>query len=194
MRRLIYAGVVGLVLAGIVHILIVLLIPSYADKDAWAKLEQRGEPWQFAIVSEPGRLSPDLPNVDPAFGIAACRFDLSQAPLRVTADGDLPFWSVAIFDRKGRNIYSFNDRTAIDRQLLLLVVDPIQMAQIRKNPPSETDRAVLFESTATTGFVLIRALQKDESWRESVQSFLRSAQCEQAVFEETEEDAGAPQS
>ena len=118
MRRLIYAGVVGLVLAGIVHITIVLLIPSYAAKDAWAKLAQRGSPWEFSLVSEPGRLNSDLPNVDPAFGIAACRFDLSQSALRVTADGDLPFWSVAIFDRKGRNIYSFNDRTAIERQLL----------------------------------------------------------------------------
>lgn len=194
MRRLVYAGVVGLVLAGIVHILIVLLIPSYADKDAWAKLEQRGDPWQFAIVSEPNRLSSDLPNVDPAFGIAACRFDLSEAPLRVSAQGDLPFWSVAIFDRKGRNIYSFNDRTAIDRQLLLLVVEPVQMAQIRKNPPTETDRAVLFESTATRGFVLIRALQNNDTWRESVESFLKSAQCEKAEFEEVGQEDSAPQS
>ena len=58
------------------------------------------------------------------------------------------------------------------------------MAQIRKNPPEETDRAVLFESTATTGFVLIRALQKDDSWREAVSRFLRSAKCEQARFTE----------
>ena len=178
MKRLTYLTMVAIILAGIIHILVVLLIPSYATKDAWAKLAAIGEPWSFSIISQPGMDRGLIPFADPAFGIAACRFDLSEAPLNVTANGNIPFWSVAIFDRQGQNIYSFNDRTAVERQLRLIVVDAVQMAQIRKNPTDEIEEAVLVESTARQGFILIRALQEDNSWAEDIQKFLKNARCE----------------
>ncbi len=178
MKRLLYITTVGLVLAGIVHILIVLLIPSYATKDAWAKLEQVGEPWQFSIVAQPGSDTAQLPFVDPSFGIAACRFNLNEAPLIVETKGELPFWSVALFDRQGRNIYSFNNRTAIERQLSLIVVNAVQMAQIRKNPPEQVDKSVLVQSVSNQGFILIRALEADSSWKSAVSKFLNDASCE----------------
>ena len=178
MKRSIYVLALAFVLAGIVHILIILLIPNYAAKDAWTKLAQVVEPWQFSIVAEPGGRSDTLPLVDPAFGTAACRFDLAVAPVRVSADGKIPFWSIAIFDRQGRNIYSFNDRTAVEQQLSLLVVNPVQMAQFRKNPPPEADKAVMVETNTSQGFVLIRALHEDRSWTPTVQRFLNSAKCE----------------
>lgn len=182
MKRLIYVVFAGLVLAGIIHILIILLIPSYAAKDAWTNLEKVGEPWTFNIVARPGEPSSFLPSVDPAFGVAACRYDLNEAPLKVEAEGLLQFWSVAIFDRQGRNIYSFNDRTAIERRLFLIVVDAVQMAQMRKNPPENSEQAVLVQSELKQGFVLIRALQPDLSWAPELDKFLREAKC--SKFEE----------
>lgn len=186
MKRLIYTLLVGLVLAGIVHILIIVFVPSYAAKDAWTNLEQVGEPWTFNVVATPGEPSSLLPVVDPMFGVAACRYDLSEAPLKVEAEGLLPFWSVAIFDRQGRNIYSFNDRTAIERRLSLIVVDAVQMAQMRKNPPPDSENAVLVQSDLKQGFVLIRALQPDASWKPELDRFLREANCSKFVELSTE--------
>jgi len=178
MKRMLYTLIVGLVLAGIIHILIILLIPSYAERDAWAKLEKTGEPWNFSIVSLPGDTdSSELPLVDPSFGVAACRFNLKTAPLIVETNGVVPFWSVAVFDRLGRNIYSFNDRTAIGRRLFMVVVDPVQMASIRKNPPEDIERAVLIESEISEGYVLIRALSDDGSRTPELTSFLEDADC-----------------
>jgi len=185
MRRFAYLMAIALCLSGIVHILIILLAPSFATQDAWAKLQGEGGPWSFSVVARPGqRNSNNLPSIDPAFGVAACRFDLSEAPLSVETNGELPFWSVAIFDRKGRNIYSFNDRTAIDRRLFLIVVNPIQMARLRKNPSEETEKAVLIEADVAEGFVLIRAFQQDESWAPAVERFLGDAQCSRYEFPE----------
>lgn len=178
MKRAFYALLVAFVLAGIVHILIILLIPNYAAKDAWAKLAGVAGPWKFVMVAEPGGQNSVLPVVDPAFGTAACRYDLSEAPVKVTGDGQLPFWSIAIFDRQGRNIYSFNDRTAIERKLSLLVINPVQMAQIRKNPPPDSDKAVLVETNSSQGFVIIRAFQENSSWGPAVRKFLTEAKCE----------------
>ena len=178
MKRAFYVLSIAFVLAGIVHILIILLIPNYAAKDAWAKLEEVAGPWRFVLVAEPGARDSVLPVVDPAFATAACRYNLNEAPVKVSADGELPFWSIAIFDRQGRNIYSFNDRTAIERRLSLLVINPVQMAQIRKNPPPDSDKAVLVETSTSEGFVLIRALQENSSWAPSVREFLTNAKCE----------------
>ncbi|MEM8749401.1 MAG: DUF1254 domain-containing protein [Pseudomonadota bacterium] len=177
MRSFAYATLIGLVLAGIIHIVIVLLIPSFASRDAWANLENTGDAWRFNIVAESGKVSSVLPLVDPAFGIAACRYDLSEAPLQVQADGKLPFWSVAIFDRFGRNIFSFNDRTAVEGALSMIVVNAVQMARIRKEVPEEAANAVLVEATLDKGFVLIRALQNAPDWEAKVNSFLQSAKC-----------------
>ena len=178
MKRSFYFLSVAFVLAGIVHILIILLIPNFATKDAWTKLANIAGLWEFTIVSEPGGTDRVLPLVDTALGTAACRYDLDEAPVRVTAQGQLPFWSIAIFDRQGRNIYSFNDRTAIERQLSLLVINPVQMAQIRRNPPPDSDKAVLVETSGGQGFVLIRALQENPSWGPTVREFLTNAKCE----------------
>ena len=183
MLRSLYVLLISLVMAGIVHILIVLLVPSYAERDAWGTLAENGEPWSFSIVS-----SPDAPNegllplVDPSFGVAACRFDLSQAPLVVETAGDVPYWSVALFDRQGQNIYSFNDRTAIGRRLFMIVVDPVQMARLRKSPPAESENAVLVEADIKDGFVLIRALQQDQSRNLETRAFLEKARCGRYVL------------
>jgi len=159
---------------------IILLIPAYAARDAWNKLSEKGEPWTFETVARPGTGDGGiLPLVDPKFGIAACRFNLETSALLVEADGILPFWSAAIFDRQGRNIYSFNDRTAIGRRLSIIVVDPVQLAQIRKFQPEEVESSVLVEADITEGFILIRAFQEDESWSGDVQAFLDGATCSQ---------------
>ena len=176
-KRLLYLAVLTLLLAGIVHIIILLLIPSYAAKDAWAKLDSADNFWKFAPVSSPLKNEAGIPLLDPAFSIAACRFDLGEAPLKVQASGNLAFWSVAIFDRLGRNIYSFNDRTAIEGQLSLLVVNAVQMARLRKDQPDELQESVLVEAQQSQGFVLIRALRPDASWAPIIDTYLKDAQC-----------------
>ncbi|MEL6752331.1 MAG: DUF1254 domain-containing protein, partial [Pseudomonadota bacterium] len=146
LTTLLYGLVVTLVLAAIVHLVVVLAIPAFAEKDAWAQLSTVGKTWSFSRVATPGTAPNILEPVDPGFGAVACRFNLNEAPLAVRADGRLPFWSTSIFDKRGRNVYSFNDRTAINGELFLIVVTPVQMAQLRKNPPEEAERAVLVEA------------------------------------------------
>ena len=176
MMRALYVFVMGLLLAGIVHIVVVLLVPRYAERDAWERL-QNAPAWQFSRVASPGRIDALVPFVDPAFAVAACRFDLSEAPLLAEAQGRLPYWSVAIYDSEGENVYSFNDRTAVERRLRLLVVDPVQLAQLRKSAPAEMQEAVVVPVERPRGFVLVRALREDESWSAMVDTFLKDATC-----------------
>ena len=178
MKRGLYTIAVMLVVAGIVHVFIVILIPSYASQDAWSKLSNTAGEWSFNIIARPGQGGSALPQLDSALGVAACLFDLDEGPVRVEAEGDLPFWSVAVFDRRGQNIYSFNDRTAIERRLLMVVVSPTQRALLRKNPIEEFEQAVVIEAEAPQGFILLRALNGDLSWTPAVERFLSAASCE----------------
>ena len=171
--------IAGLILAGIIHISIVLMIPAFASQDAWSKLTSTGEEWHFTRLNNANKNGANLlSSTDPLFQTAACRFSLSETPLLVRAFGDLPFWSVAVFNRHGKIIYSFNDRTAIDQQLNLLIVNPVQMAVLRQDPPASIEQSIIVKTSIDKGFVLIRALQPDPSWVPAVNNFLGEAACE----------------
>ena len=171
--------VAGLVMAGIVHIAVILLVPVLASQDAWSKLLVTGPEWQFARLNSSKSAHANLlSEIDPLFQISACRYSLSSGSLRVRSNGNLPYWSVAVFDRYGGIIYSFNNRTAIDQKLNLLVVTPLQMSQLRQNPPESIEQAIVVEADINRGFVLIRALQSDLTWAPAVDNFLGEASCE----------------
>ncbi len=170
-------------MAGIVHISVILLVPALASQDAWSKLIKAGPMWQFVRVNS-NALTRDsqLSAVDPLFQIAACRYSLESGSLSIRAYGDLPFWSVAVFDRYGEIIYSFNNRTAINRDINLLVVSPLQMLFLRQNPPESIEQAIIVETDIDQGFILIRVLQSDPSWVPAVDNFLGEASCENLEF------------
>lgn len=176
---MLYHLLIGLILAGIVHISIVLMIPNFATRNAWSNLVDTGAAWQFVRLNREKRPADRLlASTDPQFQIAVCRFDLSQSPLLIRTSGILLFWSVAVFDQFGNNVYSLNDRTAIDQQLNLLVVNSVQMADLRQAPSTTVEQSIIFEATTDRGFVLVRALQPDPSWAPEVDRFLGQASCE----------------
>ena len=176
-----------LAIAAITHIVVVLLLPAHADNDAWSKVVAAGTPYRFATVARPdlandpagAARSSAIPGIDPLFAVAVCRFDLDAAPVSVLGEGEVPFWSLAIFDQRGRNVYSLNDRTAIDRRLDLVIANPAQRARLREAPPEDLERSIMVRSDISKGFVLVRAFTPDPSWVPAVTRFLDGATCEQ---------------
>lgn len=183
-----HTAALAALVAVIVHIVVILLVPRFAPIDAWAKLSGVAAPWRFSEIARPagatggGGAELALPNLDPRFGVIACLFDLADGPASIVAEGEVPFWSLAVFDRRGRNIYSLNDRIAIGGRLDLIVVNPAQRAQLRENPVDGLDRSILVRTDIRQGFVLVRALAPDETWVPAVRSFLRAATCERLVL------------
>ena len=183
MKIPVYQIIVGLMLAGIIHISIILLIPSFASQDAWSKLVSIGPQWKFTRLNESSKnKSSLLTATDPLFQMASCRFSLAEGPVHIQTTGNLPFWSVAVFDRFGKNVYSFNDRTTIDQQLNLLILNPIQMSILREDPPASVDQSIVVQAQIEDGFVLVRALQPDKSWVPAINEFLNNASCEKFAF------------
>jgi uncharacterized membrane protein len=177
MRRTILYACGGLLLAGVIHIAVVMLVPFYSTDDAWAQMGRFGRDGVFHVLplAQPG--AEPLAGLDPRMMHAVCRFSLASGPIRVTARLPEGFWSVAVFDRRGRNVYSVNDRSAERPEIDVAILTPIQTAQLRQDPPASLESAIVLEMPIEAGFVLLRAFVPDESLVDATTAALTAADC-----------------
>lgn len=171
-----YLIVMGLLLAGLVHISIVLLIPKFGTQDAWAYLSGRTDLFTFTKLksSETGSA---IAEVDPFFTYGVCRFDLEIDGLKMEGPKTGNFWSASVFDDDGVVVYSLNNRTAIDNKLDLLIVNSLQTLELRETQPDDIETSVVIEANIQKGFVIVRVLQPDESWESNSREFLSQINC-----------------
>ncbi len=177
MRNLVYAIFVGIVGAGIVHIAVLFLLPQFSERDAWSSLAEAADFYKAVRVDATDGTAPIVKAVDPLFHAAACRFDLDEGPVHVRAPGDVPFWSVSIYDRGGENVYSFNDRATENGTLDFVVLTPAQMIEVRKQPPEDYRSAIFVQVPLGEGIVVVRSFVPDPTWEEATAAFLARTAC-----------------
>jgi len=182
MRRLLHAVLLGLVGAGIVHIVVLLLVPEFSERDAWSRLAMASDLYKMTRLDAEAGGAPVVKSVDPLFYAVACRFDLTEGMVRVKAPGNVPFWSVSVYDRNGHNFYSFNDHTATGGVLDTVVLTPAQMIEVRKQLPEDLQGAIFVETPIDEGIFVIRSFVPDDSWKPVVTQFLEQSSCELQDF------------
>lgn len=197
MGKLLLAILIGLVGAGIVHIAIVLSVPSQANNDAWSRLSRLGPLFQTVRIGfeEPApqghSASPaGFVFVDPAFIDVACRFSVADGPVRLFSDEKTRFWTASIYARNGDNLYSISERVALEGWLDLLVGTADQLDLARIEGSSNEIPTVPVAIAGPEGYLTVRALVAAESARPFVDRFTRSVTCRPA----TPEEAGTPAS
>jgi len=178
MRSLLHALILGLLGAGIVHIVVLFLVPEFSERDAWSRLAMASDLYKMTRLDAEAGGAPVVKSVDPLFYAAACRFDLADGLVRIRAPGDVPFWSASVYDRNGHNIYSFNDHNANDEKLDAVVLTPAQMIDVRRDLPEDLQGAIFVEAPIEEGIFVIRAFVPDESWKPIVSRFLEQSACE----------------
>ena len=178
MRRTLLFIVGGLLVGGILHVVIVFLVPYYAGRDAYAAIGELGPDGQFHLLpmANAGNEAA-MPGLDPRLMEAVCRFDLSSGPIHVHAAMPDDFWSVAVFDTLSRNVYSLTDRAAEGTGLDLALLTSVQMAQARQNPPPWLETSIALELPIDAGIIVLRALVPDDSLLPAVTTALTGAVC-----------------
>jgi len=180
--RILYLLAMGLVLAGIVHIAIVLMIPKYGTRGAWAFLSGRTELYRFTPL-RPEETGSAISEVDPFFSYGICRFDLEEAGLRLRGPETASFWSASVFDEDGAVVYSLNNRTSIENNLDLLILTPLQGLEMREAQIERFETSVVVEADIENGFVIVRVFQPDDSWTATNRNFLSETNCEKFVID-----------
>ena len=177
MRKLLYTLLVGLIGAGIVHITVLLLLPSFSERDAWSRLAEASDFYKAVRVDDGDGTQPLVKAVDPLFHAAACRFDLDDGPVHIRAPGNVPFWSVSLYDRAGQNVYSFNDRATGMGALDFVVLTSAQMIEVRKQVPDKYKRSVFVQTSLGEGIGVVRVFVPDPTWEEATSNFLARISC-----------------
>jgi uncharacterized membrane protein len=174
MRSVLLAVAIGVV--GAAFIVIILALPMWTGKDAWTRVRDLGEANRFyALANEPNPTG--LYNEDPYVSSAVCHFDITDGPVRVIASGDVPFWTVSVYDVSSDETYSINDRSSIGRGVNIVFVTPGQMLQLRRFMPRELERSVLVELSRPQGYVALRAIAPSPSQMPAARAFLANAAC-----------------
>lgn len=176
MTRLLHALVLGVLGAGIVHIVVLLLVPAYSERDAWSALSQQANFYR-PVRLDPPNAPPLIGSLDPLLDAVACRFDLGDGVLQVHSDGAAPYWSISVYERTGLNIYSLNDNSSPQGRFDFVIATPAQMIALRNAMPQALEDSVFIEADAGEGIVVVRAFAPDETWEPAVSAWLRDVEC-----------------
>lgn len=172
----------ALLVAGIVHIVSVLLMPLVAPRDAYARvLEAVGEAQMGTLIVMPAPAPgvDPLPFEDPAFAEGVCVYDLSQGLLRVaaTADGE-DYLALSFHARAGRIFHAITDRAAIKGKIDIVIGDARQIDVLQAASDEAPPQEVRLTAPTKRGFVLVRSFAKRPSDQARARERLHSVSCE----------------
>ncbi|MGC1861035.1 MAG: DUF1254 domain-containing protein [Methylocystis sp.] len=180
----------ALLIAGVVHIVSVLLMPLVAPRHAYARLVEAAKSDRPAnaetarngvMLFDPPAPGPQLlPVEDPAMAEGVCLFDLAKGPLRLRVDIDSEdYFGLSFHDPSGAIFHSMTDRASNKGKIDIIVGDA---RQIEEMETSDYDEAPPLETRLTApsplGFVLIRALAKRPSDYERARASVEAVSCE----------------
>ena len=180
--KFLYVVIMGIVGAVIVHLTIIFLLPSLSANNTWTLFADNTEVGiPQPIGSSIGDNKQNL-FLDPMFETAACRFDLTEGIMQVTASGDATLWTIVVFDTSGTAIFSANDRIANSADVDLAIVNQAQLRFARQYTPDELAQSIVAAADQNEGFALLRVYAPDASWKSSAKKFIESMQCDVLTF------------
>jgi uncharacterized membrane protein len=168
----------GVLLGGVVHLATVLLLPRMATQDAYSRLTPFTPVNRVVPVPSPSPEKATMPFMDPAFAMAVCRYDLTNAPLKFSVPISQAYTSVSFYTRSDIAYYAINDRAAGRRVIELDLMTPDQHNDLPDNEEITAADRLIVESPTNTGLIVIKALAAEPGLLASAQNLLASAKCQ----------------
>ena len=168
----------GVLLGGVVHLATVLLLPTMAAKDAYSRLAPLTPVNKVVPVPAPSPDKATMPIMDPAFAMAVCRYDLTDAPLKFSVPISQAYTSVSFYTRSDIAYYAINDRAAGRRVIELDLMTTDQHNDLPDNEEITAADRLIVESPTNTGLIVIKALAAEPGLLASAQNLLASAKCQ----------------
>ena len=167
----------ALLLGGIVHLATVLLLPSMATQDAYARVSAIAPVNSVIPVPPPTPENAVMPFMDPAFAVSVCRYDLSRGPLKFSVPISQAYTSVSFYTRADVAYYAINDRAAGRRVIELDLMTAAQRAELPENEDITAADRLIVTSPTTTGLIVIRALRPKRDGLQAARNALAAARC-----------------
>jgi uncharacterized membrane protein len=168
----------GVLLGGIVHLATVLMLPSIATQDAYARLATLAPVNKVAPLPAPSPESAPMPFMDPAFAVAVCRYDLIDGPLKFSVPVSAAYTAVSFYTRNNVPYYAINDRSAGRRVIELVLMTTQQRNDLPDDEEITAADRLIVESPTTTGLILIKALAVEAGMLPAARAKLAGARCQ----------------
>ena len=168
----------GVLLGGIVHLGTIFVLPLTATQDAYSRLTPLAPVNKVVPVPHPSADKATMPFMDPAFAMAVCRYDLTDAPLKFSVPISQAYTSVSFYTRSDIAYYAINDRAAGRRVIELDLMTPDQHNDLPDNEEITAADRLIVESPTNTGLIVIKALAAEPGLLASAQNLLTSAKCQ----------------
>ncbi|SON54871.1 hypothetical protein HDIA_1330 [Hartmannibacter diazotrophicus] len=167
---------IAILLAGVIHIIAILALPSLAPATAYARLATLAPDGGPVILARKGPLAPDL---DPSFVHALCPFDASNGPVAIRGRMPGSFWFLSLVDQSGRPSESLSSRTMDLGDIDLVIAGEGEIDRLRSaETPPVAGRLYLTPATAK-GIILFRAFAESDREREQARLALQGLSCGQ---------------
>jgi uncharacterized membrane protein len=176
MLKVLFAVVTGLFGAALLHLVIILSLPVFSEQDAYTRVLAEGSRHIFHRLPD-ARDRAGLVQDDPLMEASVCAYDISEGPVRIFAQGNVPFWSMAIYDSASNEVFSINDRTAAAGILDVVLATPVQLTVLRKTLPEPIAQSILVETQQADGYVVLRTMVPQASFAPAAGTFLSEAVC-----------------
>jgi len=168
----------GVLLGGVVHLATILLLPAMATQDAYSRLAPLAPVNKVVPVPAPSPDKAAMPFMDPAFAMAVCRYDLSEAPLKFSVPISQAYTSVSFYTRSDIAYYAINDRAAGRRVIELDLMTADQHNDLPDNEEITAADRLIVDSPTLTGLIVIKALAAEPGLLAAAQSSLAAARCQ----------------
>jgi uncharacterized membrane protein len=167
----------GVVLGGIIHIAVILSLPSLSATAAWDRVAaaDAGPNPTILPAAKAGEANPL--RLDPELAYAVCRIDLRAGPASV--NGTLPqaYWSVAVYSRSGTVVYSTTNRDGIGTSLDLGIFNPGQTRLLAEQKLDVAEGLLIVEAKEDDLFVVVRLAPPHPEMRARYEKALTGLKC-----------------
>lgn len=167
----------GVVLGGVIHLVVILSLPSLAANAAWARVES------LDTLNNPVVLPAAVPGeqnalrLDPELAYAVCRLDLRKGPGIVRGALPLAYWSVAVYSRAGTILYSTTNRDGIGQNLELGIFNQAQTRLLAQQQLDIAQGLLIVESRDDDVFVAVRLAPAHQAMRRRYEAALENITC-----------------
>lgn len=167
----------GAGLGVLVHLVVILTMPSLSETNIWTKVSDLGHVETLTILDELTAQSPNELHLDPELIYGICKLDLSKGIGVINARLPDSFWSVSVFDAMGRAVYGTTNRSSLNQVLMLGIFNEAQTKLLASQELDISDGLLIVEAKSDELFAVFRLAPPHKAMRLRYKSILSQIKC-----------------
>ncbi len=168
--RLVFWSVAVCLLAALVHIVTIISLPAFAPKSASANARSSLGVNSLARFTPAPDQKMLFARENPDMEILVCRYDARRAPVRFTGPLTGDYWSIAVYDIKGRNRFALNDSYQVFKKIDLII-------DTRERDIEADEKTLIIQDASASGLIVLRAFRPFRVYKQMLRARLGEFRC-----------------